>query len=467
MLATRRIGEIDRGACRAARERLFSDAAVVDGYVEIYREMQEPPRLAAGASDRMAAICLISPTLLSTNPRLVKEADALVEAGHQVHVVCGDFLSWARDADLEFEGRRWSSVTRVRFGPGTPLARRFLQVFRQRLARRVVLAGMTHERLLAAAWHQATPDLVRAATAIRADLYVAHYVAALPAAAKAARLHDARYAFDAEDFHLGDPPDGPEFDGVRRHTRAIESAYLPGAAYVTAASPGIAEGYASDYGIPVPTVVLNVFPRSHAPAAPTERGSATPGPSVYWFSQTIGRDRGLECAARAIGLARSRPHLYLRGNPEAGFVDRLRSVAAGAGVADRVHLLPPERPSEMERLASRYDVGLVGETGATANHHVALTNKLFTYILAGIPIIASDIHAHRRLALRLGPGMSLYPLDSAKGLAAAIDGFLDDGGATLARAREHVYALGQQSLNWDVEKAVLVRKVEESLACRP
>jgi glycosyltransferase involved in cell wall biosynthesis len=42
--ATRRIGEIDRGACRSRAERLFSDVAVVDRYVEIYREMQEARR---------------------------------------------------------------------------------------------------------------------------------------------------------------------------------------------------------------------------------------------------------------------------------------------------------------------------------------------------------------------------------------------------------------------------------------
>ena len=415
----------------------------------------------------MATICLISPTLLSTNPRLVKEADVLVEAGHDVHVVCGDFLSWAREADAEFEGRGWGSVTKVRFGPGTPLPRRVLQVFRQRMARRALLAGMTHPRVLAAAWHQVTPDLVRAATSIRADLYVAHYIAALPAAAQAARLHGARYAFDAEDFHLGDPPDGPAFEPIRRHTRAIESAYLPGAAYVTAASPGIAEAYAGAYGIPLPTVVLNVFPRSQAPAVPTARGTASPGPSVYWSSQTIGGDRGLECAVRATGLARSRPHLYLRGNPAAGYADRLRALASAAGVGDCIHLLPPERPSQMERLASHYDIGFVGETGATPNHRIALANKLFTYVLAGIPTVASDIPAHQWLAQRLGPAMRLYPVESGEGLASAIDGYLADGGATLAQARAHAYALGQQSLNWDVEKAVLVRKVEEVLACRP
>ena len=195
-----------------------------------------------------------------------------------------------------------------------------------------------------------------------ADLYIAHYPAALPAAAIAAQRHGARYAFDAEDFHLGDTPDGPEYDAQRQMLRAIEGRYLPGCAYVTAASPGIADAYVEAYDIARPTVVLNVFPRAQAPIRPTPRGTAAPGPSVYWFSQTIGPDRGLECAVRAIGRAQSRPHLYLRGTPAAGFLDHLRKIASEADALDRLHVLPPAAPSEMVRLAAAYDVGLVGRT---------------------------------------------------------------------------------------------------------
>jgi glycosyltransferase involved in cell wall biosynthesis len=47
--AVGRIGEIDRAACRARVERLFSDAAVVEGYLAIYAEMiaRRTGRLAA------------------------------------------------------------------------------------------------------------------------------------------------------------------------------------------------------------------------------------------------------------------------------------------------------------------------------------------------------------------------------------------------------------------------------------
>ena len=410
------------------------------------------------------SICLITPGHLATNPRLIKEADALAGAGYRVTVIAADYAGWARKADAEFADRPWRLAARLRFGPDARLGERIVQVGRQRLARGLFRAGVRAPALVTAAWHPIGPDLARAALAVPADLYIAHYPAALPAAATAARARGARYAFDAEDFHLGDPPEGAAHDEVRALTRAIESRYLPGCAYVSAAAPGIADAYTAAYGIRRPTVIRNVFPLAHAPAGPTPRGSASPGPSLYWFSQTIGADRGLECAVQAVGQAQSRPHLYLRGQPAAGFGERLQAIAERAGAAGQVHLLPPAPPGEMERLAAAYDVGLVGETGGTPNHRIALANKLFSYALAGVPAVISDIPAHRDYAREAGLAARLYPVDDAAALAAALDELLGGDGQTLAEARARAYALGQEQLNWDREQAVLLGLVKDALS---
>ena len=120
-----------------------------------------------------------------------------------------------------------------------------------------------------------------AAKRVPADLYIAHYPAALPAAAIAARRHGALYAFDAEDFHLGDWPEGPgASSSKRRLIRAIEGRYLPGCAYVTAASPGIADAYAEAYGIARPTVAAECLPPRAGAAGPDARrdgGAGTVG----------------------------------------------------------------------------------------------------------------------------------------------------------------------------------------------
>jgi hypothetical protein len=318
--------------------------------------------------------------------------------------------------------------------------------------------GFRNPPVIRAAWHPIAPDLVSAAKDIKANLYVAHYPAALPAAAIAARTHNALYAFDAEDFHLGDYPDGPAHEVERHMIRAIEARYLPNCAYVTAASPGIADAYVEAYGIARPTVILNVFPRDHAPAAATSQGLANPGPSIYWFSQTIGPNRGLECAVRAIGRASSRPYLYLRGTPAKGYLDQLRSLAAEAGVTDRLQLLPSAQPSEMVKLAAVYDIGLSGEPGHTPNNRIALGNKLFSYLLAGLPIVASAVPSHMALAEKLGAAMRLYLIDDPDGLADAVDSYLCVPRA-LSDARAVAWRLGMERFNWDFESASLLDRI--------
>src|SRR5712664_4131585 len=53
-------------------------------------------------------ICLLTPGQPSTNPRLVKEADALAEAGFDVHVVYAHWADWAAETDRELlASRRW------------------------------------------------------------------------------------------------------------------------------------------------------------------------------------------------------------------------------------------------------------------------------------------------------------------------------------------------------------------------
>jgi glycosyltransferase involved in cell wall biosynthesis len=411
---------------------------------------------------RKRRICIVTPGALGSNPRVVKEAQALQAAGNDVTVISTRTLA---DVDRRDEAvlaaAAWSAC-RLDFrsrGNAWRL-RRALQTSYQ--------LGFAMTGCGGIAEHAVSPftsPLARAAKSLPADLYIAHYPAALPAAAAAARRHGALCAFDAEDFHLGDLPDTPAYEPQRRLTWAIERRYLPSCAYVTAASPGIADAYVDAYGIARPTVVLNVFPRAQASSSPTPKGTAEPGPSVYWFSQTIGPDRGLECAVRAIGRARSRPHLYLRGSPASGFLERLYTIAAEVGASARLHILAPAAPSEMERLAASYDVGFVGETGCTASRRVSLTNKLFTYLLAGLPAVMSDIPAHRAFAPEAGDAAWLYTTDDADSLARTFDSLFGHP-ERLAAARVAAFRLGQTRFNWDIEKATFLEKVGAVLASR-
>lgn len=409
-----------------------------------------------------AKICLISPGHLSTNPRLVKEAKALINAGYSVHVVHGSYVV----ANIEFDhtiASDFSSCIGVPFGPATLDKINYtLVAARQKFARTAFGAGVRVQSIADLSHSQATPGLTSAACAVPADLYIAHYVAALPAAAAAARLHGGAYAFDAEDFHLGDLPDRPEYALEKRIIRTIEGEYLPGAAFVTAASPLIAEAYAEAYDIPKPTVILNVFPKDNGPPEPTQRGSVKPGPSLYWFSQTIGAGRGLETAIAAIALAKSKPHLHLRGTFASGYEATLRAHAARHGVSERLHIHRAVAPDVLELAGADFDIGYVGETGFSRNNNFALANKIFSYLTSGLPILASNTQAHAAISDKLAGAFDLFSIGDAQALAGGIDRLLCNP-SKLAHARRVAWTLGRTEWNWEHEAPLLVKLVRSRI----
>jgi glycosyltransferase involved in cell wall biosynthesis len=313
-------------------------------------------------------------------------------------------------------------------------------------------------RLLERAFHPVVPALTRAACAVRADLYIAHNLAALPAAARAAKAHRAILGFDAEDFHRGFWRDDEPDSLAAQLTRALEQRYLPQCRHLTASSEGIAQAYEQSCGVRRARVVLNVFPLEAVEPSPPHDP-----PRLYWFSQTVGPGRGLETAVRAIAIARSRPQLVLRGDPSPGYREQLDALARAEQVTDRIEWLGPEPPSAMVRLAAQNDIGLAAETNETPNHRMCLSNKTFTYLMAGIPVVASDTPAQVALQRELDGAMLVYPQGDAKGLAECLDR-LTRSTEALAAAKARARQLAQARFNWETESRAFLDEVARSLA---
>ncbi len=368
----------------------------------------------------MKRICLVTSEHISYNPRLAKEADTLTTAGYGVRVVAVNLepMKWAWDQSL-MASRSWKldvvTVQRKGVGSGRWLRAALRQKIFGHVARFIWTQGC-----VVRAYSRHGPELARLTAREPADLFIGH-LAGLPAAAAAAQRWKAKLGFDAEDFHRGELDNEHADRELRRLTALIEDKYIPRCDYVTAASAGIGRAYADALKIARPETILNVFPladrKGCTPSEDLAKEREGAELSLYWYSQTIGPDRGLDDALRAMSLLPPRLRLTVRGNWAAGYQETFMREARKLGVADRIRALSPEPPQQLVERASRHDVGLALEAGIGLNNRLALSNKLCVYLLAGLAVAVSDTPGQREIMDRATGAGFLYRIGDAAALA--------------------------------------------------
>lgn len=409
-------------------------------------------------------ICIVSSGCLSTGPRVVKEADALSEAGHDVHVVVLHWMAGQHESDTRlahdkpwsWSAARWDGAR----GRRAPLV----------LAGKLLRGGArASERVWRGALPQAlglsdhVPPLLLAAAKHDAELYIAHNLPALPVAALLARVRGAHLAFDAEDDHYAELDHATQASPRGLRTDAIMRRYLPRCAHVTAASEGMAEALAQRCGIAMPTAVHNVFPwalRERLDGRTLDRGAERL--SLHWYSQTIGLDRGIQDAIRALGALPDGVALHLRGELPADVEQTLRALAREVGVEAQLRFHAPVHPDELLSRATEHDVGLALEQPVSDNRMQTVTNKLFFFLLAGLAVAATNTPGQLRvMAQAPGVGFTYAPGDHAS-LAAGLRRNLDEP-AALAAAKTAALDAARTRWCWERERERLVAAVERGL----
>ena len=246
----------------------------------------------------MKKVVLLTIGQPSTNPRLVKEADKLQASSFDVYVIYAYRTRWAWESDkLLLSISKWTPL----LVGGSPYENKTLFFFTRLrakifgyIAKNITLKFGIAEIAIGRTY----PNLLRKAKSIKADLYIAHTLAALPAAIYAAKKNNAKSGFDAEDFHRQEIDDDPTSFHYRI-SKYIEDKYLTIVDYVTTSSPIISQNYASLYNRNV-TCILNVFPKK---TLLKKSISDINGPiKLFWFSQNISPNRGLEDIIGALKL---------------------------------------------------------------------------------------------------------------------------------------------------------------------
>lgn len=398
----------------------------------------------------------------SSCPRMVKAADAAHDAGFAVRLVSVDFADWAASLDAGVVSRRNWEWSRVRLrGAEHPLRSRWVSA-RQRTAR-ALAATMSPQRawlqLAITAYARTHAELVNAILAAPFDLVYGGTVGALAATAEAARRANRPFGLDLEDYHLDE---SEEADAGLTHALAgrVVRTSLCGARFVTTASVPMAQRYERDCGVS-PHVIHNVVPR---PAAPLHREVPRGPLQLYWFSQTVGPGRGLEEIVAAVAAAGIEAALHLRGSRGEDFVQALRRDARDTGAHLSITLHPPAAADDMVALCREHMIGLALEQGAVVNRDVCVTNKVLTYLAAGMAVIATATSGHRFVADHAPAALACYPAGDIAALALMLRRW-DSNREELARARAASWHAAETRFHWEHprERGALLQAFEGAL----
>lgn len=408
----------------------------------------------------MGRVAMVVWNEFRNDARVLKEAETLIASGQEVTVHALHTAGITLEAEVISSGVR---VVRVARSPLWKLRHRSevghyapghqpsivkssgpirLGPVRQLL--RIAARLWTHAGLL---WHM---------TRLRADVVHAHDVNTLPTAWLAAKLSGARLVYDAHEISTS----REGYSSLRKLVGIVEKALMPTADGTITTTEARAKFFARAYGIERPVVLQN-RPRQQRIVESNrireELRLDQPWPIVL-YQGGVQQGRGLERLTRVAANVPGAYFVLIGG----GRLDpSLRTIVAELGLDERVRFIPTVALAELPSYTASADIGIQPIENTCLNHYTTDSNKLFEYVQAGLPVIASDLPEIRRVVREHDLGVLVPPGDS-DALTAALRELVADAGRRAYYAQQSRKAAAV--LNWESQEHELVALYDRVLS---
>ncbi len=294
-----------------------------------------------------------------------------------------------------------------------------------------------------------------------ARVYHAHNVHVAPAAWLASRIRRAGLVYDGHELYGGGfdedmsgsaPPPGTIERLGARLAFAVERFVVRRASFVITTNESRARILHERHGRAEVTVLQNV-PALVDEVTPLDPGFEPGRRTILYQGGIYASGRAFRETIFALPLLEDVDFAILGFGREHD-LDLIRRWAGEAGVADRVRLLPPRPFDELVRTASAATIGIVPIRARTPNSLYGDTNKLFEYLMAGLPVVASEIPEVARVVGSGDPPVGeLFDPSSSESIAKAIRTVLDD---RYGERRQEARRLALSRYNWSVEERALL-----------
>lgn len=295
---------------------------------------------------------------------------------------------------------------------------------------------------------KATTHLIRE----HADVYHAHDAKALPACYVASRLRRAKLVYDAHEFLLN--AGGKDWRGrfKSRLWRFFEKSLIRQAHDIITVNVSIAQELARLYGIE-PIVLMNCqeyvdIPRNNILR---EELNIPPKDKIVIYPGIFAPGRGLE---RLILSAQYMNDVIIVLMGPDKLNGKLQQVIRDLDVEDRVKIHAPVPPKEVPRYVASADVGVMPTQAVRPSYYYGSGNKLFHYVMAGIPAAVSDHPEKRRIVETYDVG-AVFDETDPHSIAQTINNLLSNEDRYQQMCRNAKEA-ARTELNWEVEEQKLI-----------
>lgn len=283
---------------------------------------------------------------------------------------------------------------------------------------------------------------------IDASLVVCNDYYTLPVAARLARRCRARLVADCHEYALGEYPESRTWNLLfRPYVDSIQRLYLPSADAITAVSAGIARQIATDYKLKsVPEVVRNTPP--YEPVAFRPCGDHI----ELLYHGLIAPIRELHILIEALAATRPEFRLVVRGHGDQEYAARLHTLRDRLGLTERVRFEPSVPLSQLINVAASSDVGVFLSRDLSPQMRFVLPNKLFEYLMAGLAVCVSDLIEMAMIVKAHDAGVLVRQV-TPRAVAEQINA-LDRPIIDVLKKRALAAA---RQLNWENERAAFLR----------
>ena len=410
----------------------------------------------------MAKINIISGFQLSNNPRVVKEADALTEAGYEVEV----FSSILNPGDAPLE----TALSGDKDWTSTPVINNSIQSLWQRLRWICVRlrCRMWKEIYTTSGWGNVrqlgyvAPEMLSLCRRRKADLNIVHNEQALWVGNQL--LNDGqRVAVDLEDWYSEDLLPEDKRSRPDYLLRRWEQRLLRNASYTSTTSHAMGSALSEEYQCPLPKVVYNTFSKYERDSLDRKKKDREDHkmPSIVWFSQTVGPGRGLETLVDALSEVKTSIQIHIRGRCRPGYEASLRSRMPHDS-RHKIFFHPCVPHHQLLSRLAEHDIGFAGELSQCRSRDLTITNKIFQYLLAGLVVLASNTAGQKEISDAHPNLLHTFQGDSSTSLASVLNQLNADQ-SQIQTDKEQAIKLAETKYCWEESKNTLLTTVAEAL----